>query len=343
MGTNTNQIATEGNVENNTTYAGNISSSKTNTKCITVNRLLQGLIETSNTPTYNILSGSGYSSSYQLKVYGNCPTTSVTIGAGYLMTTLNDSQIITTTNTTNYGAYPFSTGTGFLAISANYSTTINATITVTCVQLVNPTGDDGVSPASMDFDNPEDDNESNMSDEYPTVSNTTGNNSRALCATELNDWCQSGNQLEICTNKITIGCTEDCPTYTPCTQDFQPGKTYAVTLTLMFQIYAGKVDGEDTYTTICYEMPSIELTLNSNKTKTISLNIPTRKGFAIDEPPTGELKFRLKMNHMGLGTHGDAGVSAKISATVPRFQFVAYNPGPKCIKYTDLSTVYTLY
>jgi hypothetical protein len=252
-----------------------------------------------------------------------------------MMSSLNDSQIITTTNTTNYGAYPFSTGTGFLAISANYSTTINATITVTCVQLVNPTGDDGVSPASMDFDNPEDDNESNAPDEYPTVSNTGARAAGCLQAGGgLNDGCQGGNETEFCTGKITICTGNETP---------ENGKTYAVTLMLMFQIYAGKVDGEDTYTTICHEMPSIELALNSNKTVTISLNIPTRKGFAIDEPPTRELKFRLKMNNAGLGTYGDVGVSAKISATVPRFQFVAYNPGSKCIKYTDLSTVYTLY
>ena len=49
------------------------------------------------------------------------------------------------------------------------------------------------------------------------------------------------------------------------------------------------------------------------------------------------------MTGVGLGTQGRVGVSAKITATVPSIAFTVYNPGPKCIKYSDLQYVYPLY
>ena len=343
MGTRANQIATEGNVENNTTYAGNISSSTTNNKCITVKRLLKGLIETGNTPTYNRTNNT-YNTTYQIKTFAGSMTSSVNLRSGYA-TPLNssDSQIING-NATNYGSYPFSTGTGFLAISTDCTRTINATLTVTCVRTIITTGDDDVSPASLDFDNPEEDTESNTSGQEPTVA---GNMSRAI------NMCNNtgqGNTGCTCNTPITANtsCPRDgasCLTYgvSGCSPDNVTTKPYAVSITLRLQIYTGTVDGEDRYETLCSAEKSVELSINSNTSTSITLTIPTSKVFTIAGPPTGAFKFRLIMTNIGLGTHGSVGTSAKITATVPCIDFAVYNPGPKCIKYSDLQYVYPLY
>lgn len=353
MGTNTNQIATEGNVENNTTYAGNIISSKTNTKCITVKRLLQGLIETSKTPTYNTSTDANRCySTYQVKTYSTTATTAVSLSAGYMSIANNTSKIIASSSG-NYGSYPFGTGTAFLALNTNnHSTTIQANITVTCVQLVNPTGDDGVSPASLDFDNPEYDNESNAPDEYPTTVNTQGSNTRCIQAGGggLDGSCFA-NEVELpCYNKATAcspyTCSQEttCPFEAAClSENLENGNIYDVTTTVRFQIYAGTVDGEEKYVTLCSEIVSLDLTVNSNKYTSITLNIPTRQGFNISGTPSGVAKFRLEIEYTVVGLDYDVGIRVGMTATVPKIAFVIYNPGPKCIKYTDLSTVYTLY
>ena len=339
MGTNTNQIATEANTESS--YGTYISSTKTNKKCITVKRLLKGLLETSNTPTYNTTNNT-YNTTYQIKTFAASMTSSVTLHAGYA-TPLNssDSQIING-NATNYGSYPFSTGTGFLAIRTDY--TINATLTVTCVQTVITTGDDGVSPASLDFDNPEEDTESNTSGQEPTVA---GNMGRAV------NMCNNTGQADTgCTCNTPITANTSCPRdgascladgVSGCSTDNVTNKPSAVSVALSLQIYTGTVDGGDRYETLCSAQTSMELQINSNKSTSITLNIPTNKAFNISGPPTGAFKFRLIMTGVGLGTQGRVGVSAKITATVPSIAFNVYNPGPKCIKYSDLQYVYPLY
>ena len=338
MGTLVNQIATEANTERS--YGTYISSTTTNKKCITVKRLLKGLLETGNTPTYNTTNNT-YNTTYQIKTWAASMTSSVNLRAGYATPINGDSQIING-NATNYGSYPFSTGTGFLAIKTDY--TINATLTVTCVQLVNPTGDDGVSPASMDFDNPEEDTESNTSGQEPNV---TGNARLTI------DGCNNqGTGVTGCTCNTPITANTSCPRYgasclrdgvSGCSPDNITTKPNAVSITLSLQIYTGTVDDEDKYATLCSAEKLVELSINSNTSTSITLNIPTSKVFTIAGPPTGMFKFRLIMAGVGLGTQGSVGVSAKITATVPYIAFTVYNPGPKCIKYSDLQYVYPLY
>lgn len=340
MGTRANQIATEGNTESS--YGTYINSTTSNNKCITVNRLLQGLIATGNTPTYNTTNNT-YNTTYQIKTFAASMTSSVNLRAGYATVINSDSQIING-NATNYGSYPFSTGTGFLAISTDYTRTINATLTVTCVRTVITTGDDDVSPASLDFDNPEEDTESNTSGQEPTVA---GNMSRAI------NMCNNGGQSDTgcnCNTPITANtsCPRDgasCLTYgvSGCSPDNVTTKPYAVSITLRLQIYTGTVDGEDRYETLCSAEKSVELSINSNTSTSITLTIPTSKVFTIAGPPTGAFKFRLIMTNIGLGTYDSVGTSAKITATVPYIAFTVYNPGPKCIKYSDLQYVYPLY
>lgn len=338
MGTRANQIATEANTESS--YGTYISSTKTNKKCITVKRLLKGLIETGNTPTYNTTNNT-YNTTYQIKTFAASMTSSVNLRAGYA-TPINSHLQIINGNATNYGSYPFSTGTGFLAIKTDYA--INATLTVTCVQTVITTGDDGVSPASLDFDNPEEDTESNTSGQEPTVA---GNMGRAI------NMCNNGGQSDTgCTCNTPITANTSCPRdealcltdgVSGCSSDNVTTKPYAVSIMLSLQIYTGTVDDEDRYATLCSAEKSVELSINSNTSASITLNIPTSKVFTIDGPPTGMFKFRLIMTGVGLGTQGRVGVSAKITATVPSIAFTVYNPGPKCIKYSDLPTVYKLY
>ena len=340
MGTNTNQIATEANTESS--YGTYISSTTTNKKCITVKRLLKGLLETGNTPTYNTTNNT-YNTTYQIKTFAASMTSSVNLRAGYATPINSDSQIING-NATNYGSYPFSTGTGFLAISTDYTRTINATLTVTCVRTIITTGDDDVSPASLDFDNPEEDTESNTSGQEPTVA---GNMSRAI------NMCNNTGQGNTgCTCNTPITANTSCPGdgasclvdgVSGCSPDNVTTKPYAVSITLRLQIYTGTVDGEDRYETLCSAEKSVELSINSNTSTSITLTIPTSKVFTIAGPPTGAFKFRLIMTNIGLGTYGSVGTSAKITATVPYIAFTVYNPGPKCIKYSDLPTVYKLY
>ena len=368
MGTNTNQIATEGNVEN-TAYDGNIFSSKTNTKCITVNRLLRGLIETGNTPSYVASDfSSSYTNKYDIKTWGYSTATVVNIGDGSNFYNSNTSQIIETT-ANDYGAYPFSTGTAFLSILGNKTVTGEVVFTYGKRQVsVNALSTDDVSPASMDFDNPEEDTELNNDGQEPTVA---GNMSRATTipgCTQTNP-C-SGLDGSCMANETPGGCpivfqrpSENCWTDRCLTENTPPGPCRTEeeithppfsfkSIYLYLQIYDG-VDsqGNDTYRSILNISGvsgfSAALELNNSTTQTFSINIPTGTVFPISGSPTGAFKFRIYGNFSNdfdpdKFTDG-LYVSAQITVNMPQINFVVYNPGPKCIKYSDLPTVYKLY
>jgi hypothetical protein len=353
MGTNTNQIATEANTESS--YGTYISSTTTNKKCITVKRLLKGLLETSNTPSYVASDfSSGFTNKYDIKTWGYCSATSVSLSkyTGVSAFGNKTSQIIETT-ANNYGAYPFSTGTAFLAISS--VRTITATITVTYAEKViyNPASDDGgVSTASMDFDNPEEDTESNTSGQEPNVAgnarltvNGCTNQGNGIVN---NDCTCFGNNLAV---DGTPGGGSTCLRLNICdpigTTPTEP-ITRTFSLNISLQIYNG-VDsaGNDNYIDILTSNPiSYTVTLNTGISTIITLSIPTRTVFAIDGTPTGAFKFKLN-GTFGVGfdntTDYSGDLSATITATMPQVNFVVYNPGPKCIKYSDLPTVYKLY
>lgn len=336
MGINTYQIATEGNIESNSNYKGYLDSTTGNTKCITANRLLKGLLSTSNTPTYNTSNTNGFATTYQLKHYGYSATTTVNLQKGSTVGSLTSTLI--STNATYYSGYPFSTGTGVLAINSNYTTTINATITVTCVSSTLATSDDGVSTASLDFDNPTDDTESNTNGQEPTLA---GNMSRdGICS-------NPAMGVTGCPCNLTISNSSTCPTDgTICLTDGVCSSVdimYSTSVGLALQIYTGTVDGEEKYTTLVSNSSSFSLTLGSNKSASITLTIPTHKGFNISGTPTSAFKFRVQGTFTGVGTVGSAYITAKITAIIPQIYFTVYNPGPRCIPYNYLSTVYSLY
>lgn len=352
MGTNTNQIATEANTESS--YGTYISSTTTNKKCITVKRLLKGLLETSNTPSYVASDfSSGYTNKYDIKTCGYSTTTVVNIGDGSNFFNSNTSQIIET-NAHNYGAYPFSTGTAFLSILGNKTVTGEVVFTYGKRQFsVNALSTDDVSPASMDFDNPEEDTELNNDGQEPTVA---GNMSRAVttsgCTQEnpcsdLDDSCVANELPGGCFQAIKPPCScqieEEEITHPP----FSFKSIY-----LYLQIYDG-VDslGNDSYRSILDISGgsgfSATLELNNSTTQTFSINIPTGTVFPISGSPTGAFKFRIYGN---FGNDYDPDnftdglyASAEITVNMPKINFVVYNPGPKCIKYSDLPTVYKLY
>lgn len=332
MGINTYQIATEGNIESNSNYKGYLDSTTGNTKCITANRLLKGLLLTSNTPTYNTSNTNGFATTYQLKHYGYSATTTVNLQKGSTVGSLTSTLI--STNATYYSGYPFSTGTGVLAINSNYTTTINATITVTCVSSTLATSDDGVSTASLDFDNPTDDTESNTNGQEPTLA---GNMSRAFCSNP-----GAGDDGCTCHTGVTanISCPSNCLTDGVC---LSVDHIYSTSVGLALQIYTGTVDGEDKYTTLVSNSSPFSLTTGSNKSASITLSIPSSKGFNISGTPTTAFKFRVQGTFTGVGTVGSAYITAKITAIIPRIYFTVYNPGPRCIPYSYLSTVYSLY
>lgn len=331
MGINANQIATETNVETN--YPNHIDITSVSNKCITVKRLLKGLLETNNTPTYNISNTNGFATTYQLKHYGYSATTNISLSDGYV--TSNTSKIISTT-ATNYSGYPFSTGTGVLAINSNYTTTINATITVTCVSTALASSDDGVSTASLDFDNPADDTESNTNGQEPTLA---GNMSRAgICsnpgAGDSGCTCYSGLQVNMPPPSTCLIGDESCTPDDP---------IYATMVGLSLQIYTGTVNGTDKYTTICSAGKSFSLKTGSNASASITLSIPTHYVFNISGIPTTTFKFRLLGTFTGVETVGAANIFATITATIPQIYFTVYNPGPRCLQYNYLSTIYSLY
>lgn len=365
MGTRVNQIATEANTESS--YGTYISSTTTNKKCITVKRLLRGLIETGNTPSYVASDfSSGYTNKYDIKTWGYSTATVVNIGDGSNVYNSNTSQIIETT-AHNYGAYPFSTGTAFLSILGNKTVTGEVVFTYGKRQVsVNALSTDDVSPASMDFDNPEEDTELNNDGQEPTVA---GNMSRATTipgctqastCTGLDSSCVANETPGGCS--IEFQCpsqncwTDRCSTEIkpPCqTEEEIPHPPFSFKpIYLYLQIYDG-VDsqGNDTYRSILNISGvsgfSATLELNNSTTQTFSINIPTGTVFPISGSPTGAFKFRIYGN---FGNDFDPGkftdglyISAQITVNMPKINFVVYNPGPKCIKYSDLPTVYKLY
>lgn len=366
MGTNTNQIATEANTESS--YGTYISSTTTNKKCITVKRLLEGLLETSNTPSYVASDfSSGYTNKYNIKTWGSSPATVVNISDGSNFYNSNTSQIIETT-ANNYGAYPFSTGTAFLSILGNKTVTGEVVFTYGKRQVsVNALSTDGVSPASMDFDNPEEDTELNNDGQEPTVA---GNMSRATTipgCTQANPCV--GLDGSCVANETPGGCPLHCPSQNcwtdqcltenkpPCSCQTEEEITHPPfsfkPIYLYLQIYNG-VDsqGNDTYRSILDISRGSGFScsigkINHSTTQTFSINIPTGTVFPISGSPTGAFKFRIYGN---FGNDFDPAkftdglyVSAQITVNMPKINFVVYNPGPKCIKYSDLPTVYKLY
>ena len=171
-------------------------------------------------------------------------------------------------------------------------------------------------------------------------------------------------------NEIPGGCTREfqCPdqncwtdrcsteTKPPCSCQTEEEITHPPfsfkPIYLYLQIYDG-VDsqGNDSYRSILDISGrsgfSATLELNNSTTQTFSINIPTGTVFPISGSPTGAFKFRIYGN---FGNDFDPDkftdglyVSAQITVNMPQINFVVYNPGPKCIKYSDLPTVYPLY
>lgn len=350
MGSQTNQIATETNVE--VGFPSYIDITTLSNKCITVKRLLKGLISTNNKPTYNTSAGT-YNTAYKIKTYGSSTATGVTLNKSSAAANVilgNTSQIIETT-AGNYGGYPFGTGTSFLAI--NGVKTITATITVTYVKKtiytpIVPTSDDGVSTASMDFDNPVEDTESNTSGQEPTIAGNMSRSTRASCNNQgmgvtgctcftgitANTSCPFDGQACLLGDGST--CSPDTPTETV--------RTKACTIGLRFQIYTGgDASSDDSYMTIADKSLSRTVTVNTGISTKISFSIPTGTVFPIYGTPTGAFKFKLTGDFVGFDVEDYGTLSTIITATVPSISLVAYNPGPKCIKHDDLRSVYPLY
>lgn len=382
MGTNTNQIATEYNTESS--YGAYINST-TPTKCITVNRLLNGLLETNNNPSYLASDlNSGFTNKYHIKSWGSSPETVVNIRDGTIFGNSTITSQIIETNANNYGIYPFSTGTAFLAIQGNPPITGEVVFTYGKRQVnANALSTDDVSLASMDFDNPEEDTESTASTEYPTILSNPGSNTRGVCYDKSfcalqNDDCQTDqcySDFETCSPTVDCegvcpkkacalqGCSSYCPSNCPddyCLTDCPSYKYEEIThppfgfksIYLYLQIYDG-VDslGNDSYrsilniSTVSGFTATVEL--NNSTTQTFSINIPTGTGFPISRSPNGVFKFRIYGNfsdNFNPDNFTDGlYASAEITVNMPKINFVVYNPGPKCIKYNDLSTVYSLY
>ena len=376
MGTNTNQIATEGNTESNYSAYGDCSASSK--KCITVKRLLSGLIGTSNTPSYVASDFStGFTNKYHIKSWGSSAETVVNISEGSNFYNSNTSEIIET-NASNYGNYPFSTGTAFLSILGNK--TITGTVVFTYGQRqvsVNALSTDDVSPTSLDFDNPEEDTELTASTEYPTTLSNPGSNTRAVCpknsgcALQVNcpgDMCSVQTpvtcdpincigvcQLQVCANQVCSQyCPSDCPLDVTCpTHEEITHPLFSFkNIYLYLQIYDG-VDssGNDSYRSILDISGgsgfSATVELNNSSTETFSIKIPTGTIFPISGSPNGAFKFRIYGNFSndfdpdnftdGIYT------GVQITVNMSTINFVVYNPGPKCIKYSDLVDVYKLY
>lgn len=342
MGTSTYQIATEGNTES--TYSTYIDSATGNTKCITPKRLLKGLLSTSNKPIYDTSAGT-YNNKYYIKSWGYSTATAVKLTKlTYENAYGNKTSEIIITSAGNYGGYPFSTGTAFLAI--NSIKTITATITVTYVKTATTLSDDGVSTASLDFDNPADDTESNTNGQEPTLA---GNMSRAtICNNQ-------GTTDTGCTCYAAVTANLICP----CDSLTDGGSCSPVTITpvdvidrtyvldISVQLYNG-VDssGNDNYINIDTASLSCTVTLNTGRSDKVTLSIPTGIPFAISGTPTGAFRFKLKGNFaIGFDNTGDENgyLWATITATMPQINVVVYNPGPKCIPYQDLQYVYPLY
>lgn len=347
MGSQTNQIATETNVE--VGFPSYMDITTLSNKCITVKRLLKGLISTNNKPTYNTSVGT-YNTAYKIKTYGSSTATSVILNKGGLLLNTVTEQIIET-NAVNYGGYPFGTGTSFLAI--NGVKTITATITVTYAKRttynpINPLGDDGVSPASMDFDNPVEDTESNTSGQEPTVAGNMSRSTRAVCN-------NPGQGDTGCTCNTGITANTTCPFQgqacvlgdgSTCSPDTvtQTVRTKSFTVGLRFQIYTGgDTSIDDSYMTIANKSLSRTVTINTGISTKISFSIPTGTVFPIYGTPTGAFKFKLMGDFVGFDADNYGTLSTSITATVPSISLVAYNPGPKCIKSDDLGSVYPLY
>lgn len=383
MGTNTNQIATEGNTESS---YGTYINSTTPAKCITVKRLLNGLIETNNTPSYVASDlNSGFTNKYHIKSWGYSPETVVEISDATNFINSTTSQIIET-DARNYGVYPFSTGTAFLAIQGNPTITGKIVFTYGQRQVsANALSIDDVSPASMDFDNPEEDTESTASTEYPTILSNPGSNTRdscfnkSLCALQTgdcpgdmcsvqlpeacsptvdcygvcppNEVCAIQGCSTYCLGHCQGDCPTDCLTYCKKYEEITPLPFAFKSIYLYLQIYTG-VDsvGNDIYTSIL-DIPGVSgfsatLEVNNSTTQTFSINIPTGTVFPISRTPNGVFKFRLYGNFGNNFTSSpgdDLFASAQITVNMPKINFVVYNPGPKCIKYNDLTTVYSLY
>lgn len=362
MGTNTNQIATEYNTESS---YGTYINSTTPTKCITVNRLLNGLLETNNNPSYLASDlNSGFTNKYHIKSWGSSPVTGIKISksSSFANTLDDDYAEIINTGANNYGVYPFSTGTAFLAL--NSSKTITATITIDYRQRsVTILSTDDVSPTSMDFDNPADDTEPNTYGQEPTL---TGNTRGTI------DKCENQGSPVVTCECIAGGFevysppTPDCPCMSGygcsdyCTGDTVPCNpleivptqpdTYGSTIFLSLQLYNGVNSfGYDNYINISEIEFSSTVTLNTGISKTFTLSIPTYTTFPIVGTPSGPFRFRLKANFDNFFESSNSltlknkYTSASITATMPQINAVVYNPGPKCIKYNDLSTVYSLY
>lgn len=366
MGTNTNQIATEYNTESS---YGTYINSTTPTKCITVNRLLNGLLETNNNPSYLASDlNSGFTNKYHIKSWGSSPETVVNISDGNIFgNSTITSQIIETT-ATNYGIYPFSTGTAFLAIQGNPTITGEVVFTYGKRQVnANALSTDDVSLASMDFDNPEEDTELNNDGQEPTVAGnmsrvtTTPGCTQAKPCSGLDGSCVANELPGVCPPVLP------CPNQTcwddQCLSEVKPWpcqKDEEIThppfgfksIYLYLQIYDG-VDslGNDSYrsilniSTVSGFTATVEL--NNSTTQTFSINIPTGTGFPISRSPNGVFKFRIYGNfsdNFNPDNFTDGlYASAEITVNMPKINFVVYNPGPKCIKYNDLSTVYSLY
>lgn len=339
MGTNTYQIATEGNTES--TYGTYIDSTTGNTKCITPKRLLKGLLSTANKPIYNT-SADTYNNKYYIKSWGYSTATTVkltklTYANAYGSKT--SETIITSAG--NYGGYPFSTGTAFLAI--NSIKTITATITVTYVKNATTLSDDGVSTASLDFDNPADDTESNTNGQEPTLA---GNMGRAFCNNPGagDSGCTCDGLTANASTPITCPPVVDLCSPVETTPVDVIDRSYVLDISV--QLYNGvDSDGNDNYINIDTASLSCTVTLNTGRSDKVTLSIPTGIPFAISGTPTGAFRFKLKGNFIGFDNTSDQNgyLWATITATMPQINVVLYNPGPKCISYQDLQYVYPLY
>jgi hypothetical protein len=151
-----------------------------------------------------------------------------------------------------------------------------------------------------------------------------------------------------------VGCSDDCTGFTaPCNPlEIVPAQpdTYGSTIFLSLQLYNGvNSSGYDNYINISEIEFSSTVTLNTGISKTFTLSIPTYTTFPIVGTPSGPFRFRLKANFgnffesSAAHTLKNKYTSASITATMPQINAVVYNPGPKCIKYKDLATVYSLY
>lgn len=360
MGTATYQIATEGNTKYS--YATYIDSATSNKHCITVKRLLKGLIST-NKPTYNTTGGT-YNNKYYIKSWGYSTATGIKISksSSFANTLDDDYAKIINTGAGNYGAYPFSTGTAFLAL--NSSKTITATITITYGQRsFTILSTDDVSSTSMDFDNPVDDTESNTYGQEPSVAgnmtrsdkcNNAGSGADVECncnqpytAKECN---LQGGACADCPSNCSGVCSNDCPD--DCNMVAVPvgSNTYGSTIFLSLQLYNGvNSSGYDNYINISEIEFSSTVTLNTGISKTFTLSIPTYTTFPIVGTPSGPFRFRLKANFGNFFesssslTLTNRYTSASITATAPQINVVVYNPNPKCIQYKELPDVYKLY